>query len=132
MALMKRAASLVAASVALCAFASSANAQDTRSGFYFGAFGGQSTYDVSQEELDEVFIFAFESEIGVEGHVAVLAVERAVTQSRSATMQVAAEPTGPSRVRERRAEGDERGIGRESLLEDHGGVRVAKLEREQS
>jgi serine phosphatase RsbU (regulator of sigma subunit)/anti-sigma regulatory factor (Ser/Thr protein kinase) len=32
--------------------------------------------------------------------VAVLAVERAVTLSRSATMQVAAEPTGPSRVRQ--------------------------------
>jgi serine phosphatase RsbU (regulator of sigma subunit)/anti-sigma regulatory factor (Ser/Thr protein kinase) len=31
--------------------------------------------------------------------VAVLAVERAVAMSRSATMQVAAEPTGPSRVR---------------------------------
>lgn len=32
--------------------------------------------------------------------VAVLAVERAVAQSRSATMQVPAEPTGPSRVRQ--------------------------------
>jgi anti-sigma regulatory factor (Ser/Thr protein kinase) len=32
--------------------------------------------------------------------VAVLAVERALAQSRSATMQVAAEPTGPSRVRQ--------------------------------
>jgi anti-sigma regulatory factor (Ser/Thr protein kinase) len=31
--------------------------------------------------------------------VAVLAVERALALSRSATMQVAAEPTGPSRVR---------------------------------
>jgi anti-sigma regulatory factor (Ser/Thr protein kinase) len=32
--------------------------------------------------------------------VAVLAVERAMALSRSATMQVAAEPTGPSRVRQ--------------------------------
>jgi OOP family OmpA-OmpF porin len=52
-------ARLLAAAVAMSTFATSATAQDEAAGFYFGAFGGQSSYD-AQEELDELFLDAFD------------------------------------------------------------------------
>lgn len=47
-------AGLLAAAMALSAFSTTANAQEGSSGFYFGAFGGQSSYDVGNaDDVDE-------------------------------------------------------------------------------
>lgn len=47
-------AGLLATAVALATFSMNAHAQDETSGFYFGAFGGQSSYDIgSAEDVDE-------------------------------------------------------------------------------
>ncbi len=54
-----QAAGLLAATVAMATFSTLANAQDEASGFYFGAFGGQASYD-AQDELDELFLDAFD------------------------------------------------------------------------
>jgi OOP family OmpA-OmpF porin len=52
-------AGLLAAAVAMSSFATSAMAQDEAAGFYFGAFGGQASYD-AQDQLDEFFLEAFD------------------------------------------------------------------------
>lgn len=52
-----QAAGLLATAVAMSALSLSANAQEETSGFYFGAFGGQSSYDVgSVDDVDEAIV----------------------------------------------------------------------------
>lgn len=60
----KQTAGLLATATALSLFSTSALSQDQAPGLYFGAFGGQSSYGISQDDLDEVFVFAFESAAG--------------------------------------------------------------------
>lgn len=52
-----QAAGLLATAVAISAFPLSASAQEETSGFYFGAFGGQSSYDIgSVDDVDEAIV----------------------------------------------------------------------------
>jgi OOP family OmpA-OmpF porin len=54
-----QAAGLLATAIAMSAFSMNANAQEESSGFYFGAFGGQSSYDIgSAAEVDEGIVDA--------------------------------------------------------------------------
>jgi OOP family OmpA-OmpF porin len=63
------AAGVLATAVAMSTFATTANAQEDSSGFYFGAFGGQSTYDVgSAEDFDAVI----EETVGFFGGAAII------------------------------------------------------------
>jgi OmpA-OmpF porin, OOP family len=40
-------------------------AAESPQGFYFTAFGGQASYDVKKEDIDDLFIVAFEEEGGI-------------------------------------------------------------------
>lgn len=51
-------AGLLSTAMGLIGFSSVANAQEHSSGFYIGAFGGQATYDIAKEDMDDLFLFA--------------------------------------------------------------------------
>lgn len=54
-------AGLLSTAIAFLGFSASAIAQEDTSGFYVGAFGGQTSYDIAKEDLDDLFIFAGDS-----------------------------------------------------------------------
>jgi opacity protein-like surface antigen len=51
-------AGLLSTAIGLIGFSTSATAQEGTSGFYVGAFGGQTTYDIAKQDMDDLFLFA--------------------------------------------------------------------------
>ena len=53
-------AGLLSTAIGLISFSTGASAQEGNSGFYVGAFGGQASYDIAKEDMDDLFVFALD------------------------------------------------------------------------